>query len=125
MVGSCMVVSDVRSKDTIPVPTLITRPSVSKKGYRQHYLCRMNWLDILLAIILLTGAVRGFVNGFVYEIAHLGAYFLGLYGGFTLAGKVAPAVGKTLNADPVIVHYVSFFLVFVAVWIGEIGRAHV
>ena len=78
----------------------------------------MNWLDILLAVILLIGVVRGFLNGFVYEIANLGAFFLGLYCGFELAEMISPKVSELLEAGPSMVRYVSLFLVFLAIWIG-------
>ena len=78
----------------------------------------MNWLDILLAVVLLVGIVRGFLNGFVYEIANLGAFFLGLYCGFEFAEMVSPKVSELLGAGPSTVRYVSLFLVFLAIWIG-------
>jgi membrane protein required for colicin V production len=80
----------------------------------------MNWLDIFLGIVLLIGIVRGFLNGFVYEIANLGAFFLGLYCGFELAEMISPKVSELLGAGPSTVRYVSLFLVFVAIWIGMI-----
>lgn len=80
----------------------------------------MNWIDLILGIILLTGLIRGFLNGFVYEIAHLGAFFLGCYAGFTLTDSVVPSIGRLLEADPSTVRYLSFFMVFLAVWIGVI-----
>jgi len=95
-------------------------PKIRRKEYNESYLRTVNWIDLLLAIVLLTGAVRGFLHGFVYEIAHLGAYFLGWYAGFALADRAAPSIRKMLEADPVVVHYVSFFLVFIAVWVGVI-----
>jgi membrane protein required for colicin V production len=88
--------------------------------YNTEYLRAVNWIDLLLAGVLLTGLVRGLLHGFVYEIAHLGAYFLGWYAGFKLADSLAPKIGKLLEADPMIVHHVSFFLVFIAVWIGVV-----
>lgn len=80
----------------------------------------MNVLDGILLVILLIGLVRGFLNGFVYEIAHLGAFFLGLYAGLEFADMIAPKVSAILHAGPKIVRYVSFFLVFVAIWIGVV-----
>lgn len=80
----------------------------------------MNWIDLILGIILLIGLIRGFLNGFVYEIAHLGAFFLGCYAAFKLSDKVVPSVSRMLEADPSTVRYLSFFLVFLAVWIGVI-----
>ncbi|MFM7725375.1 MAG: CvpA family protein, partial [Flavobacteriales bacterium] len=66
----------------------------------RRYLRLVNWLDFLLAGILLIGLVRGFMNGFVYEIAHLGAYFLGLYAGFALANTVAEQLTRITGAAP-------------------------
>lgn len=80
----------------------------------------MNWLDVFLAIILLIGIVRGFLHGFVYEIANLGAFFIGLYFGFALTEKVAPHIAKVFDAGPTFIHYISLFIVFLAIWIGMI-----
>lgn len=80
----------------------------------------MNWIDLILGVILLTGLIRGFLHGFVYEIAHLGAFFLGCYAGFALTESVVPPLGRLLDADPASVRHLAFFLVFLAVWIGVI-----
>ncbi|MEY4595159.1 MAG: hypothetical protein RIQ47_1569 [Bacteroidota bacterium] len=80
----------------------------------------MNWLDIFLGVVLLIGIVRGFLNGFVYEIANFGAFFLGLYCGFELAEMISPKVSELLGAGPSTVRYVSLFLVFLTIWIGMI-----
>jgi len=91
------------------------RMSASIRG---RYLCSMNWLDFALGAILLTGLVRGFINGFVFEIAHLGAYFLGLYAGFHFADYISPSIAKLLDTGPGTIRGVSFGIIFLAVWIG-------
>ncbi|MFM9026742.1 MAG: CvpA family protein [Bacteroidota bacterium] len=78
----------------------------------------MNWLDFALGTILLTGLVRGFINGFIFEIAHLGAYFLGLYAGFRFADIISPFIAEIMDAGEGAVRGVSFGIVFIAVWIG-------
>ncbi|MFM2135880.1 MAG: hypothetical protein RL021_1280 [Bacteroidota bacterium] len=80
----------------------------------------MNWIDLMLGIILLAGFIRGFLNGFVYEIAHLGAFFLGYFAAFKLTDTVVPSISRLLEADPSTVRYISFFMVFLAVWIGVV-----
>lgn len=78
----------------------------------------MNLLDILLALILLIGLVKGFMNGFIYELAVLGSFFLGIYLGWRLAGALAPKVASVLSTSPATTHYISFFLIFLAVSVG-------
>jgi len=55
----------------------------------------MNYLDIVLLLLLLTGMVRGFIKGFIFEVAVLGALFLGSYAAFKLAYLIKPFLIKT------------------------------
>lgn len=78
----------------------------------------MNYLDILLALLLLTGLVRGFIKGFIFEVAVLGALFLGLYLAFKFADLANPYVLKVISVNAQTLHTVSFFVMFLAVGVG-------
>lgn len=85
----------------------------------------MNWIDLVLAILLLIGAIRGYKRGFIYELAIVGSLFLGLYAGFQFADAIAPKVAQAISASKETVHYISFFIVFLAVGVGIIFLAKV
>ncbi|MBK7908816.1 CvpA family protein [Candidatus Pollutiaquabacter sp.] len=79
----------------------------------------MNLLDLLLALILLIGLVKGFINGFIYELAVVASFFWGSTG-WRLADTVAPKVASMLDTSPTTTHYIAFFLVFLAVSVGDL-----
>ncbi len=79
---------------------------------------KMNYIDITLSILLLIGAIRGFIRGFVFEIAILGALFLGMYAGFHFAYLLQPYLLKMGKMNPHTVSAVSFFLAFLLVSVG-------
>jgi membrane protein required for colicin V production len=83
----------------------------------------MNYLDIIIGIILIAGAIKGFVKGFVYEIAVLGALFLGIYAAFKFSYIITPWLSKTSGVGIDTVRYVSGFVMFLLVVIGIIFLA--
>jgi len=78
----------------------------------------MNVIDIILAILLLIGLVRGFIKGFIFEIAVLGALFLGTYAAFRFSYYIQPYVSKTINSSPYTVIFVSSLVMFLLVGVG-------
>ena len=78
----------------------------------------MNYLDIVLALLLITGMIRGFIKGFIFEVAVLGALFLGLYAAFKFSAFAEPYVLKMFDANPRTVHYISSFIMFLVVSVG-------
>ena len=40
----------------------------------------MNWIDFVIIILLVFGLARGYINGFVKELASLLALILGIWG---------------------------------------------
>lgn len=74
----------------------------------------MNWLDLLVAVVVSWAALKGFLRGFIVELASLVAMVLGVWAGFHLGQGVA----TTLGLDPgntAIAFLVTFVLVVVAV----------
>lgn len=78
----------------------------------------MNYLDIILALLLITGMIRGFIKGFIFEVAVLGALFLGLYAAFKFSTFAEPYVLKVIDANPHTLHYISSFVMFLLVSVG-------
>ena len=68
----------------------------------------MNTFDIIVIILLLVSAVRGFMKGFVFEIATLGSLFLGMFAAFKLAYLVQPTLRKIGNIDAHLLAVLSF-----------------
>jgi len=78
----------------------------------------MNFLDIALAILLLIGLVRGFIKGFIFEIAVIGALFLGTYIAFKLSWMLQPYILKIGNMSPFTVNLVCSILMFAIICVG-------
>ena len=74
----------------------------------------MNPIDITISTILLIGAVRGFIKGFIFEIAVLGSLVVCYFLGFKLAGIVATFLGKIISVNSGTLHYISLLIA----WIG-------
>ena len=106
----------------------------------------MNYIDILIAVLLLIGIIRGFLKGFIFELAVLAVLFLGMYAAFRFSGYIQPWVSRTLDASAASVTYLSSFILFLLIAVGvfflaklfeglvniaalgifnKIGRAHV
>ena len=78
----------------------------------------MNALDIVLGLLLLTGVVRGYLHGFIHEIAVLGTIFICYFFGFKVAEIAGEYLNKLFKADPTTMHYVSLFVAWIGISIG-------
>jgi len=78
----------------------------------------MQTIDIVILILLAFGAIRGFIKGFIFEVAMLGALVLCYFLGFKMAAVVAEFLFKTFGGSPETLRYVSFMLVWIGVSIG-------
>ncbi len=78
----------------------------------------MQTIDIAILILLAFGAIRGFIKGFIFEVAMLGALVLCYFLGFKMAAAVAEFLFKTFGGSPETLRYVSFMLVWIGVSIG-------
>jgi membrane protein required for colicin V production len=58
------------------------------------------------------------MKGFIFEIAILGALFLGMYAGFHFAYLIQPYLQKIGKMNPHTVSFVSFFFMFLLVSVG-------
>jgi membrane protein required for colicin V production len=76
----------------------------------------MNTLDIILAIILAFGLIRGFFKGFIVEVASLAALVLGIYGAVYFSYILSDYIKGYSDWDPSVLQLVSFagtFLIIV------------
>lgn len=78
----------------------------------------LNAIDITLAVLILFGMIRGFMKGFIYELAMLGALLVCYFLGFKLAGIVAGFLSKHFHANPEHLRYISYFIVWLGVSIA-------
>jgi len=75
----------------------------------------LNKLDIVIAVILLFGAYRGYKNGFLMGLISLVAIVLGIFGGFKLMGEGMLLLQREFNADTTVLPYVSFLIIFILI----------
>ncbi|MGE4586627.1 MAG: CvpA family protein, partial [Mangrovibacterium sp.] len=66
-------------------------------------------------LLLLAAAVRGFVKGFVYELASLAALILGVWGAVRLSGYTAGFIRETFSWSPDRLNLIAFFVTFVLI----------
>jgi membrane protein required for colicin V production len=78
----------------------------------------LNTIDIILSVLLLIGLVRGFMKGFIFEIAVLGIIVVLYFFGFKLADIAAGYISKWMDAGSMTIHYVSLFVVWIGVSIA-------
>ena len=83
----------------------------------------MNYIDLLLLIVLVAGTVRGFLKGFIYELAVLGALFLGVYAAFRLSHVMTPWLSRTFDMNAGSAGFTSSLILFIAVMVGIIFLA--
>src|SRR5688572_15608429 len=78
----------------------------------------MNYIDVVLAILLLIGLVRGLLKGFIFEIAIMAILFLGAYAAFKLSYLLQPYVMKMGNFNSTTVNLVCSLLMFAIISVG-------
>lgn len=88
----------------------------------------MKWVDVILVIIILFGAVGGYREGFVMTVISLVAVILGILGGFMLLGRAMLMLDANFRINENILPYVAFAVVFVIIVIlisllGNLVRA--
>lgn len=79
-----------------------------------------SWIDILIAAVLVFSLWRGWVNGFIYELAVLCAFFTALYAGFKFAWFARDKICDWFNMSPQSAGEISFFVMFVVVFVATI-----
>ncbi|PTN04250.1 membrane protein required for colicin V production [Mangrovibacterium marinum] len=84
----------------------------------------MNYIDLVLGILLLVAAVRGFIKGFVIELASLAALILGIWGAIHFSHFTAGFITNSFNWNSEYVGLVAFIvtLLVIVVLVHLIGR---
>ena len=75
----------------------------------------MNILDIILAVILLFGIVRGFMNGFFVEVTSLVALALGVYGAIHFSYFAGDFLKDKVDWQEKTIQIVAFAITFVII----------
>ena len=75
----------------------------------------MNLLDLIIAIILVFGAIRGFQKGFFHEAATLVALVAGVFIAILFANIAGTIVGELVNWNIQLVKIIAFIIIFIIV----------
>lgn len=78
----------------------------------------MNYIDLIIVILFIWAAYRGFTRGFVVMIAVFIALVAGVWGAFRFSGLVAHFLVNTMNASSPYMHLVSFTITFILIVIA-------
>ena len=72
-------------------------------------------IDIILAVLLLFGLIRGFLKGFFVEVASLIALVAGVYGAIHFSNFAAEFLDSKVDWDEKYINIVSFAITFVVI----------
>ncbi|MBN2862453.1 MAG: CvpA family protein [Bacteroidales bacterium] len=72
----------------------------------------MNWIDLVIVIILGIGVVRGFIDGFVKEVAALAALILGIWGAIKFSAFTAAKLYDWFDMTGQYVGIIAFMVTF-------------
>jgi len=75
----------------------------------------MHTIDIVIVVILLLGAIRGYQKGFFHEIATLGGLVVGVLLAILASNLVAGVAETLVDWNIRVVKIVTFIIVFIAV----------
>ena len=78
----------------------------------------MNIIDIILAIALGFGFIKGFFKGLIIEVASLGALFLGLLGAVKFSDFFADLLNEIFDWSPLAVQTASYLMIFIIIVYG-------
>lgn len=77
----------------------------------------MNSIDIAIIILLLWGAINGFIKGFVIQSITLIALVLGVWAGATFYEPIGNYLSKVFSVSDKLMEVIAFTLIFIAVLI--------
>ena len=78
----------------------------------------MNYLDIIIAIILLLFGFKGFRKGLVIEVVTLLAFGVGIYGAMHFSDFTAEHLRDFMEINPKYLNTIAFLLTFILLVIG-------
>ncbi len=84
----------------------------------------MNYLDIIIAIVLLFFGIKGLKKGIIVEVASLLAFIVGIYGAMHFSDFTAERLVEYIEINPKYINTVAFILTFVllALLVNLIGK---
>lgn len=85
----------------------------------------MNYIDLVLGILLIIGAIRGFMRGFISEFAGLAALILGVWGAIHFSYLTSGFIVDQFNYHPEHLGLISFFVTFliIVILVHMVGKA--
>ena len=78
----------------------------------------MNSIDIFIAILLLWGAINGFIKGFIIQSLTLVALVLGVWAGATFYEVIGNYLSHWLSLNAKLMQIISFTLIFIGVLVA-------
>jgi membrane protein required for colicin V production len=75
----------------------------------------MNYVDLIIIVLLVFGLARGFINGFIKELASLLALILGIWGAIKLSAFTAERLYDYFNMTGQYVGIIAFLITFVII----------
>ncbi len=75
----------------------------------------MNTVDVILALILLFGAVRGFFRGFFAELASLIGFIAGIYGAVYFSHILSDFLSERVSWNIYFVNLMAFAITFILI----------
>jgi membrane protein required for colicin V production len=75
----------------------------------------MNYIDLIIIVLLVFGLARGFINGFIKELASLLALILGIWGAIKLSAFTAERLYDYFNMTGQYVGIIAFLITFVII----------
>lgn len=78
----------------------------------------MNWLDYLIAVFLVLGAIRGAMKGFAVSITSFLALYVALFLGFRLMHRAASFWAVQFDLQTGWLPFIGFLTVFIVVLVG-------
>ncbi len=75
----------------------------------------MNWIDFVIIILLVFGLARGYINGFVKELASLLALILGIWGAIKFSTWTAARLYDYFDMTGKYVGIIAFLVTFIVI----------
>lgn len=75
----------------------------------------MNWIDFVIIILLVFGLARGFIDGFIKELASLLALILGIWGAIKFSSFTAERLYDYFDMTGQYTGIIAFLITFVII----------
>jgi membrane protein required for colicin V production len=85
----------------------------------------MNYIDIIIGLLLIFAAIRGFRKGFIVELASLAALILGIWGAIEFSYITEDFIKENFNFKTDYLYLISFAatLIIIVILVHLIGQA--